>query len=112
MALRLGLQKRRRRAVAGGGRGCGRARVRLARVARPPHRLPTAHHPPPCPSSLQHLQHLLPSALPLVQTGRALAWVAATDLASKPMPPADLPLLAAVEAAVRAKAVPGVADAT
>lgn len=44
--------------------------------------------------------------------GQALAWVAATDLASKPMPPADLPLLAAVEAAVRAKAVPGVADAT
>lgn len=49
---------------------------------------------------------------PTGREGQAVEWVAATNLASKPMPPADAPLLAAVEAAVRAKAVPSVADAT
>ena len=49
---------------------------------------------------------------PAGREGQALAWLPAGDLASKPMPPADLPLLAAVEAAARARAVPAVADAT
>jgi len=44
--------------------------------------------------------------------GQAVEWVAATNLASKPMPPADGPLLKAVEAAVRGKVVPAAADAT
>ena len=49
---------------------------------------------------------------PASKEGQALAWLPAGDLASKPMPPADLPLLGAVEAAARARAVPSVADAT
>lgn len=49
---------------------------------------------------------------PAGKEGQALEWVAATRLGSKPMPPADLPLLAAVEAAARARAVPAGADAT
>ena len=44
--------------------------------------------------------------------GQALEWVRAGDLRRKAMPPADAPLLPAVEAAVAARAVPSVADAT
>lgn len=52
------------------------------------------------------------SGTPAGREGQALEWVPATDLASKPMPPADLPLLAAVERAARERAVPPMADAT
>jgi len=41
-----------------------------------------------------------------------LEWAPASRLRSYEMPPADLPLLEAVEAAARSRAVPGVADAT
>lgn len=41
-----------------------------------------------------------------------LVWAPASDLRKYEMPPADLPLLDAVEAAARARAVPSVADAT
>jgi 8-oxo-dGTP diphosphatase len=49
---------------------------------------------------------------PAGKEGQALEWVPAGRLGSKPMPPADAPLLAAVERAARDRAVPAVADAT
>jgi 8-oxo-dGTP diphosphatase len=52
------------------------------------------------------------SGTPAGKEGQALEWVPATDLGRKPMPPADAPLLAAVERAARDRAVPAVADAT
>ena len=49
---------------------------------------------------------------PAAREGQELEWAPASRLRSFEMPPADLPLLEAVEAAARSRAVPGVADAT
>ena len=49
---------------------------------------------------------------PSAREGQELEWAPATKLRSYEMPPADLPLLEAVEAAATRRAVPGVADAT
>ena len=49
---------------------------------------------------------------PSAKEGQTLEWAPAGKLRSYEMPPADLPLLEAVEAAATRRAVPGVADAT
>ena len=49
---------------------------------------------------------------PQAREHEAIAWVKPSRLSDYPMPPADLPLLEAVEAAATRRAVPGVADAT
>lgn len=48
----------------------------------------------------------------VAKEGQTLEWAPASKLRSYEMPPADLPLLEAVEAAATRRAVPGVADAT
>ena len=49
---------------------------------------------------------------PCAKEGQTLEWAPASKLRSFEMPPADLPLLEAVEAAAMRRAVPVVADAT
>ena len=49
---------------------------------------------------------------PCAKEGQTLEWAPAGKLRSFEMPPADLPLLEAVEAAAMKRAVPAVADAT
>ena len=49
---------------------------------------------------------------PSGKEGQELEWAPASKLRSFEMPPADLPLMEAVERAARERAVPGVADAT
>ena len=49
---------------------------------------------------------------PHAREGQSLEWAPASRLRSYEMPPADLPLLEAVEAAAMKRAVPAVADAT